>query len=220
LPSIRPQRLAAAAGAAFTALVAVTIGLSAGGPSPGDPVAKINAYFADAANRDRLTLASLLYGVAAICLIGWFGGLRERLRERSPLAARLVFGGGLVIVALECTSVAVLAGYPFSLGFFDAARPDPQLALALQGVSYWLASLAGLVTAAVAAVAGVAALRTGALPRWLARTSLVIAPLSVISALMFFAPAILLVWVAAVSVSLARRPRVAHVAATPALATG
>jgi hypothetical protein len=222
MTSIRTQRLAAAAGAAFAALVAVSIALSTGGPSPGDSAAKINAYFGDAANRDKLTLAALLYGLAAVCLIGWVAGLRDRLREGGPqtaFAGRVLFGGGLVVVALECASVAALVGYPFALGFFDAARPDPQIALALQGVSYWLASLAGLVTAAMAAATGIAALRTGALPRWLARTSLVLAPLSIVSALMYLAPVTLLIWVLATSVALARRPRSAAVAlGEPALA--
>jgi hypothetical protein len=207
MPTIRPQRLAAAAGALFAGLVAVTIALSTGGPSPGDSAAKINGYFADAANRDKLTLAALLYGVAAVCLVGWLGGLRERIQAAGPRAAgaaRLVTAGGLVVVALECTSVAALIGYPFALGFFDAAQPDPQLALALQGMSYWLASLAGLFTAALCAATGVVTLRTGALPRWVGYTSLALAPLSVVSALMYFAPAILVIWVLAVSAALAR----------------
>jgi hypothetical protein len=210
------QRLTGLAGVGFCGLVAVTIGLSVGGPSPGDSAADVTAYFDDPGNRTKLIAAAFLYAAASVGFIGWLTGLHQRLRaaagERSVLPT-FVLSAGIAAIVLELVSAAAQAAWPMALQMFDAAHADTQVALALQGISYASSALAGVAVAAAAGGTAVAVLRDHSLSRAVGRTSAVMAPLALVASVASLAPLVLLIWVATVGVAMARREPVALTAA-------
>jgi hypothetical protein len=147
--------------------------------------------------------------VSALLLIVFAAGLRRRLAEATPagsLIPQVAFSG------LTLVSVALLMGAALDTEFIFAAQ-DPDLVVPEAAVFYghWIGTVPWLwVGAGVAALAlGIAGRRFGAVPSWLAWTSLVLGGLTTllgISPLQYMAGMTGPIWLTAAALGLLRRP--------------
>jgi hypothetical protein len=216
-------RLGAVSGILFAVLF--TAGVMLPDLPDGEDVnqAAITAFYADGDNRVTVIVAMYLLMLAGIAFLGFIAGLYRGLREAegaSGSLATVALAAGIVfVVMLNATSVAwgtVAAGIEFggnTLG--DSENP------------IWFGSLGdisllihGMFAAIVVIVAtSLLALRTAALPRWLAWTGFACAFLLVFSVV--FMPMIALpIWAVATGVAMLRHPAAqARRAAQPASLT-
>jgi hypothetical protein len=170
-------RMGGAAGVLYVVLVFVGEGLSGTGdsPTPGARPADFAHWLAGNAPSTGgyagafLELIGLLAFV--VFLAALYDVLRRSERERTWLPAA-AFGAGLVSVAIKVSAApAMLAA------FSQHGSLDPQLAKVLIEMDDYAFLLTWAVDALLFAAVAASALRTGALPRWLAISAGVIAPL-------------------------------------------
>lgn len=169
----------------------------------GDP----EAMLADAAGKQGVYLAFHLLAGLTLLLLPIFGaGLKRRLDQGSPAGS---LHGQVALAGVVLTSAAMLLGSgldtQFALGLSDPAAYVPEsVAFYTDWVATipWLWLTAGLSALAVAA----AALRGGAVPKWLGIVSLVLGLLIVlagISPFQYLAGFLGPVWVLIVSIGFA-----------------
>lgn len=215
----RTERLALWAGALAAALLSagfVLVGLDA--PGSDASRAEILSAYGDGAVNSRQASGVLLVGLGAVALLVFAAQLRvllaRRVGDSSPLPAA-AFAGGIVlacsVAAGTVMSAAVSAG-----SYFDAYRPDADVAMTLVAGGFYLngfAAIAGGVL--IAATASVGA-RTGLLPRWLAGTGLLVAVASIPAGLLGMWILVETVWIAIAAALLARH----HAVGAPAPIAG
>lgn len=163
--------------------------------------------YADAGWRTGIIAGSYLTAVAGLCLLRFLvdvhGVLRRAEGERGSLAT-LALAGGLVYVAMLFAAGAAFG--VLALGAIgEAPQPvDPALAKLLVQLGFSLLLVYGLFAAiALVLASSVVALRTAALPRWLAMSGFVVAPLLALGTA--YMPQLLVpLWVLGVSVTLLR----------------
>jgi hypothetical protein len=212
-------RTGGAAGALYVVLVFVGQGIAGTGDSPalGSPPADYARWLA--ANGPGtggyagafLELIGLLAFVVFVAVL--YDLLRRSERERTWLPAAAL-GAGLVSAAIKIGSAPPMLA-AFSLGH----TIDPQLAKALIEMNDYAFLLTWAVDAVLLGAVAASALRTGALPRWLAISAGVIAPLLLASLAGGneappFAFLLALLWFVAAGVVLARADQAPSRAAT------
>jgi hypothetical protein len=151
---------------AAAALVVGFVAIGATPPDSADSGQTILAFARE--HRGGLLTSVYLTGLALVFVVWFLGSLAVRLREvgEQRLAA-IAFGSGLVIAAValvQATALAAIAWRPDDLGARDA-----KLLYSLQEL---MDTTAAFPLAALAGAAGIAALRSAALPRWLGWASL------------------------------------------------
>jgi hypothetical protein len=170
-------RIGAAAGAGYVVLTFAGEAMSGSGDSPalGSPAGDYARWLADN------TPTSTGYVGAFVALLGLLAFvvfaaalsdvLRRSERERTwlPTAA---LGAGLVSAAIKLGSAP-----PMLAAFSLRHSIDPQLAKALVEMNDYAFLLTWAIDAVMLGAVAACALRTGALPRWLAIAAAVIAPL-------------------------------------------
>lgn len=217
-------RLGAGAGAAYVLLAIVGSDvLGAGGTPPTDAAPAEFARWLTANHPSGAGwIAPFLELLALLCFVVFSAALYDTLRsaerERTwlPTAA---LGAGLVSAALKVGSApAMLAAFQVSPGGID-----PQLAAVLVNIDNFAFLLTWAIDALMIGAVAAAALRTAVLPRWIAVSGAVLAPLLLVSiAGGDDAPPVFLLallWFVAVSVALASpasRARTAASSAAPA----
>jgi hypothetical protein len=169
---------------------------------------EILSYYADGSNRVKQIIAFFLISVAVLSLVWFAAGLRSRIAslEDSPAAlAAFVWGGGTSCATLLLAGNAVSRSTAVA-AYDERFQLDPNAWRLVDEVGSLLFVSGAL--AAIPLVAGVsrAALRYGVLPRWLGRAGYAAAVLLPL-AFAFVGFLALFLWVIAVSVTLARRPR-------------
>ena len=204
----RYERLAPLTGIAFVVLTVVGV-LIATKDSPDDfpgEVQQIVEYYTD--GKDSIITGSWIAIVGVLFLFWFAGSLRERLGFAEGGAGRLAsvaFGGGVAAATILLVFNAVnLIG---ALRVEEHDEIAPETATALSDASNGLIGTAlPVAMAAMIGAAGVVAIRTGALPRWLGIVSLVlmVGLLILPIAWILLLPALL--WVLVVSVLLYTRP--------------
>jgi hypothetical protein len=170
-------RFGGAAGAVYVVLAFVGHGIAGSGssPTPGSPPADYARWLADNAPSTTgyagafLALISLLAFVVFVAAL--YDVLRRSERERTwlPTAA---LGAGLVSAAIKIGSAP-----PLLAAFSLRNTIDPQLAKALVETNDYAFLLTWALDAVMLGAVAACALRTSALPRWLALSAGVIAPL-------------------------------------------
>jgi Domain of unknown function (DUF4386) len=174
-------RLGAAAGIAYVVLVFVGEGIAGGGdsPAPGSPAADFARWLADNAPTTSGYAGAFLSLLGLLAFVAFSAALYEVLRrsEREPtFLPAAALGAGLVSAAIKLGSAPpLLAAFSLRRGI------DPQLAKALVEINDYAFLLTWAVDAVMLAAVAASALRTGALPRWLAIAAAVIAPLLLVS---------------------------------------
>lgn len=194
--------------AGFGFIVLYIAAFASGIDGAGSSDREIMSYYADDGNRVEQIIAFFIVSAAALSLVGFAAGLRSRIAgaEGSPAGlASLVWGGGISCATLLLAGNAVSRATAV-VSYDERFRLDPNAWRLVDEVGSLLFVSAAL--AAIPLVAGVsrAALRYGALPRWLGRVGYVVAALLPL-AFAFVGFVALFLWVAAVSITLARRPR-------------
>ena len=218
----RSERLDAAAGIAFVALILIAAFVPGQPPVATDSIGDIRDFFKD--ERESLQAATFFTGLAVLTFLWFLGTLRGRLRQAEGPPGRLTavaFGSGLVLAAI------VLAGQGLFLApTLHLSELDDGTVRALFDGSTYVFALAGFPAAGLTAGVAAVALRHEALPRAIGAFSAVVAACQVIGALAiygeddsffgiggasgFVAFLLFLVWVLAVSITMMVRayPRI------------
>jgi uncharacterized membrane protein len=212
-------RLGGVAGALYfiLAFVGNSIGGSADSPAPGSSPTEFARWLADNGPTTVGYVGAFLELIALLAFVVFaaalYDVLRRSERDRTWLP-EAVFGAGLVSATIKIASAG-----PMLAAFSLRHTIDPQLATALIEMNDYAFLLTWAVDAVLLAAAGACALRTGVLPRWLAVSAAVIAPLLLASVAGGngappFAFLLALLWFLAAGVAMARGNRVPARAAT------
>jgi hypothetical protein len=216
----RWERFAPLTGVLFVLLTVagIVIGLS---DSPDDFPAKVDdivQYYQD--DPGKIMLGSWLGLLGGFFLIWFAGSVRARLRDAGEERLGTIAFGGAV--------AAATAGFLIDAANFTAAmradeddKIDPAVATTLYDLANSLVGTALPTAIAVfVAATGVAALRSGVLPRWLGIVSLVLAVTLLIFFIAWFMTAVALLWALLVSILLYRAEPAVPVAATAVATPG
>jgi hypothetical protein len=210
MSSSRWERFAPLSGVVFFVLIAVSFGLSNDTPDTDSSTVDTVSYWS--AHDTRLIVAAIISTFAVIFLIWFAGSLRSALLQAEGGQGRLsmlAFAGILTI--------AISGGIASALEFTVADTVNDVPATVTQTLSvlsedFFLPFVAGGVVLLLAS--GLAALRFGALPRWLGWASIAIAILSVAGPAGFIGFLLTIIWVLVVSIVLYTQG--AQASATPA----
>jgi hypothetical protein len=197
------SRRTALAAAAFV-VTFVTGLMLVNNPDTDATAATFTHYYSQSGNRLHLILSAALLSASALAWLVTVAGLRERLGG-GP-ASRLATTAAAAAAALIGVAGTMLAVIPAAMTFGSAPPPSTDVARFLPQAGYAALTLFAMPAAALSVTAvSMAALRTAALPRWLAYLGFA-ASLLLLASLEFFPMLVFVVWVAATAVVLARRP--------------
>lgn len=205
-------RLGGAAGALYFVLAFVgdTIGGTTDSPKPGSAPADFAHWLANNSPSAAGYVGAFLELIALLCFVVFAAALYDVLRrsehERTWLPVTAL-GAGLVSAAIK-----IGAAPPLLAAFSLHRNIDPQLAKVLIEMNDYAFLLTWAVDAVMLAAVGACALRTAALPRWLAISAVVIAPLLLASVAGGneappFAFLLALLWFLAAGITMARSGR-------------
>jgi hypothetical protein len=202
MPTI--TRLAPLAGAAGIACAVAGLAMDTA-PTSSWPDARITAWYASNGSGHWL-LSAYLIAAAAPFLLLFTAVVRDRLARAGASATSLsvVLGAGVAFAVTLLTGAALYAAVPAARVFARAPAPSPDISRYLLGAAYGsLVMFSALAAAVFAAAVSVAALRTRALPRWLAIAGIPFAVLMLANAVMPMAA--ITVWFLVASVTFAVR---------------
>jgi hypothetical protein len=161
-------------------------------------------FYAKSGNRVHLVLSAVLLSASALAWVVTVTGLRERVGDGA--AGRVASTAAAATAALIGVGGTLLAAIPAAMTFGSAPAPGVDLERFLPQAGYAALTLFAMPAAALSVTAiCVAALRTAALPRWLAYLGFA-ASVLLLASLEFFPIVPFVVWVVATAVVLARRP--------------
>ena len=202
-------RLGAVCGILFAALFTVGVMLPDHPNGEDATQAAVTAFYADSDNRVTVIVAMYVLMLAGIAFLGFISSLYRGLREAEGASGSLAIvalaAGVVFVVMLNATGVAwatVAAGIEFG-GNSLADIENPIWFGSLGDISLMIHGMFAAIVVIVATSA--LALRTAALPRWLAWTGFACAFLLIFS--FVFMPMIALpVWAVATSVAMLKHP--------------
>jgi hypothetical protein len=185
-------------GILFLVVLIVSVVLAGEPPDPTeDSIEETVSFFED--DSDAQFAGGILFGLSAVFFLFFAGALRSVLRSAEggtgPLSA-VAFGGGIV----AAVGMLLFGGLTFTLA--DAADElDPIATQTLNALNsdLFFPLAGGMATLLIAT--GIVAVRTAALPRWLAWAALVLGVAS-FTPIGFFAFLAALAWVLVVSIVL------------------
>jgi hypothetical protein len=198
-------------GIVFVVLFVVGLGMH-DIPSADDSAAKIANFYNDGGDRAQVIISSYVLWLAGLFFLWFVASLRARLLAVEGAPGRLtsiVFGGGILFVAMLMVAAACFASIAGDITFgdenfvgLDGARFIPEL-------GYPILFIAGMF-AAIAMIDAVSVLiiRTGVFPRWIGWFGF-FAAIALLFAGFFLPMIFLLLWVLFVSVAMLRAPRAA-----------
>ena len=171
-------------------------------PTPTSGDAEVIGYFG--ASPDTFVLANGVLAVFSTFFFIWFlgalHGLLGRLEGGEGGLSSAVLAGGMLFIALSCAGYAAEIIYPAALSRFENFTPDAEPAFTSLVLSAWLYHFCQVGASVMITATSLAALGTGALPRWLALVGFVIALLTLLHFLLPLLGALAgLLWVALVS---------------------
>jgi hypothetical protein len=199
----RTERRTALWGLAFIAFfIAAAAIVVAAGEEPSDR-AGIVAYYQD---NDQFEIVGMLVGAACFCLLPFLGGLRSLLRRTEgdhDTMTGVAFGAGLVFTAILFALGACVSAIATAAEWQDNFRVDPDTAQVVDMFGIWAAMYAGTAGGVLAGAASLVALRTKALPKWLAIAGFVVAVVGFAGVLTYGAGFIAVVaWILLASVTM------------------
>ena len=176
-------------------------------PSSTDSDAAIRAWYASSSNQNGEIAAFFVFAAGALCLIGFFGALRERLADAEDSPARisqLAFGAGLLSIALMLLAVIMFVAPASAAAETSSADVLPSTFRVLQNMGY-MTLVAGTIIGAIAVWSTSAiALRRGVFPRWFAWAGVLVGVVQ-LGAVFFFPILLYCVWILVASVLLTVR---------------
>src|SRR2546428_7238887 len=213
----RWERIAAGTGIVWVVLTAVGNIIQTNPPGVNDPVGKITSYFV--VHRSAILLGEFLIGVAAVFFLWFLGSLYGQLRRAEGDPGRvstIVFGAGVWTLGVFLVEGSLYTALAYKI----AREGDSRIIQAAWDIASVAATFRGYTVAIPFAAIAVAVLRTGALPRWIGASAMVLGLLQIVRPLGVFAnsgPFVLLgaysgisfaldgIWVLAASALLIRR---------------
>jgi hypothetical protein len=203
-------RVGGVAGLAFVVAFFVALVLT-DVPDASNSTAEALRFYSEDGNRVKTILAGYLFGIAALCFVGFLVALVGALREADPrsLLPTAATVSGSVFVGLYLAAGAAFVAPSATLALDpehsgDATSDLADLARGLAILGDWLLLMfVPFAAAALVASASLAAIRTGLLRPWLAWGGLGIAA-TLLAGVLFFPLFMFLLWAVAVSVSLLR----------------
>ena len=194
----RWQRWSPASGILFVVLF---LAASAVVGTTGDTPEEVRDYYA--ANEGSAVSGFFLLVASSLALLWFVATVRSRMAwvEAEPRSVTaLGYGAGVAASAL------IVAGSAVFVAPVDLAHDgDPGAADALDSAAFFLVAAGVMVASLFVLATSLVALRTRALPRWLALVGLVVAPITFFAPL-FFPVLLFLAWVAVLSGVLLLRP--------------
>jgi hypothetical protein len=177
-------------------------------PDSDDPLTKFTTFYDDSGNRAQLIIAGYLLVLSGVFFLWFLSALRARLLEVEGPAGRLtsiVFGGGLIFVALLYAATCCFIFIAGEITFGDVDNINPELMRVLPDLGFPLLIIGGAFAAiAMIDAASVLIIRTGVLPKWIGWYGFV-AAVGLLFAGFFLPMVLLLLWVIFVSVVLLRQ---------------
>ncbi len=176
-------------------------------PQDKDSDAKIVAYFTDHSHRVKGMVGFFVFLAGILLLLIFLAALRDRLiaaEGRAGGATALVFGAGLVSVALTATSMLLANGTLLAVTNTSKFQVEPNTFRLFADTAYatWVSGV--MVAAFVVWGASAVALRTGLLPAWWGRLGIVIG-VAQLFAFLFFPFFAWLIWIVGTSLLLTIR---------------
>ena len=194
------ERLAPLAGVLFLALAVAAFLLPGEAPGADESTAEVVEFWTD---KDTENVISAILGALAGVALVWFGGsLRDAIARAEGGTGRLA---ALTFAGTVIAGVGLMTNSAIQFAAAESAGEVPDevtQALAVLWLGFFFPLSGGFALMVLAS--GLAALRTGVLPRWLGW-------IQVVAAILFFTPAgfflflATIAWVAAVGVLLFRR---------------
>jgi hypothetical protein len=198
------SRQTSAAGAVFVAAFVAGLML-VNNPDGDSSPATFAAWYASRGHRVHLILAAILLSLAGLAWIVFVSGLRDRLPENAAVG-RIAGACAAATSAMLGVAGTMVAAIPAAMSIGGTPAPGVDLERLLPHAAYAALTLFAMPAVALTlVVVSVAALRTGALPAALAWGGIATAVV-LLASLEFFPMIALVLWVAAASVVLARRP--------------
>jgi hypothetical protein len=197
-----PDLTTAVAGFAFVLLYVLAFAL---GIEVGASDRAILEHYADSGNRVRELVAFFLIAGAALAFVGFAAGLRARIDLVEAGGGRLgplAWAGGIACATLILAGNAVSRAPALAAMNADEFQLDPNTRRLTEAAGFLLFVGGALAAILLVASVSVAAVRAGALPRWLGWAGLVAAALLPL-AIGFIGFLVLLAWVMATSTVLA-----------------
>jgi hypothetical protein len=143
--------------------------------------------------------------IFAVFFLLWFLGMLHGLLRRAEgegigLSSVALFGGAMFAI-MSFVGVAVEISLPATLGRLISFQEDAQLVFLTLALSSWVYHFCQIGTSVLVAATSLIAIRTGALPDWMAWAGFVVALLALLHFLLPLLAALAgLLWIAVVSV--------------------
>ena len=195
--------------APLTGLVAITCiiaGLATDrAPTSSWPDERIQAWYAHH-DLGGWFVSAYLLALGAPLLLVFVAVVRDRLRRTgaSAIACTIVTGSGTALAVTVLTGAGLYAAVPAAMTFTDAPAPPAAISRYLLGAAYGiLVMFSAYAAALLALIVSITALRTGALPRWLAIAGIPAAALMLANAALPMS--IITLWFITVSIALTIR---------------
>ena len=191
------ERFAPLAGVLFLVLAVAALLLAGDPPAADDAAPEVVAYWSD--NEEKELIASILGALAGVALV-WFGAsLRDAIARREGGTGRLAT---LTFAGTVIAGVGLMTNSALEFAAADTAgdvTAEVTQALSALYADFFFPMSGGFALLLLAS--GLAALRTGFLPRWLGLLQLVVW-IGLFTPIGFFVVLAAIAWVAAVSIML------------------
>ena len=184
MQNLPTRRLTGTAGVAGFAIFLAALPLYFAGPQPMGRLENA-IQFADSVRKSRsliLARATIADPLIMACLLAFLAGFGHLIRKGNPdfaWAGDLVWGAGVVVIALELAGDALAGGAALD----TSVKADPTIVRGLwEGSVVFYRAIGLILSALLLAAAAYATLATGLLPRWVGRLALVCAAVNLAAA--------------------------------------
>ena len=180
----RWERIAAGTGIVWVVLTAVGNIIQTNPPGVNDPVGKITTYYLD--HRSAIMLGEFLIGIGAVFFLWFLGSLYAHFRRAEGEPGRvsaIVLGAGVWTLGVFLVEGALYT----TLAYKIAGEGDSRITQAVWDIANVAATFRGYTVGILFVAIAVVVLRTGALPRWIGTSALVLGLLQLVRGLGVFA---------------------------------
>ena len=174
-------------------------------------VSEWQSYMEDSGNRWMIIIHGYAWALAALSLLVFLSGVRERLRAVAGWTGTLAYLTGFAFAAMLMVTSAAQSTVASALQFVDAPiEAAGEFARYLEWFGFTALVLPGVLTAGVFIVATAAALgRAGLAPRWLTVAGYVAGVIVFILGVFFLPLVLLVLWALVTGIVLVRSSRTA-----------
>jgi len=192
------------AGIVSAVLLVAGVMLAGNTPDYTAPDAEWVSWYEDSSNTRGAVLAAFLIMLAVVALVGFIGGLAQRMRAdtaRMDALQTITIGGGVILAASLLFGGILMSGAAGAIEFTDFPVPDADVLKMAEQAGYSVFLLgSGVGAFLLFGGASLVARRSGLLPTWLAIAGLVAAILLLVGAATFLPMGLIPLWLIAVSV--------------------